>query len=380
MRVSHLFGLSTREEAKPAPAAARETAIQVPARETQLPDAQAASLSSVYRAISIITTSVSQLPIYVERGGQKLEYALMPHVVKQPNLDTSRGDFISQLVTSMCFTGNAYFLASHDKQRGARANLTALDPREVSVTWNEKQKRINYAYRGKTYDKDRIGHARLLTLPGSAVGLSPIQAARNELTGAVKTRDYAAKHFDNMSHPSAILSSEQDLTEEDAKNIINAYNGLDEEGNPKPALNNPARVKVFSKGITYTPLALNPKDVQWIEARQFDTTSIARLFGVPASLMLAAVEGNSQTYANVEQEWISFARFTLTQYTRPIEDELTRMIPEGQRAKFNYEGLLRADTLTRYQSYALALDNGFMTVNEVRRLEERPELKESENE
>lgn len=376
MEIRQLFGLKTRSENN-APAA--ETGIRIPARDADLNDARAASLSSVYRAVSILSTSVAQLPIYVERGGQRLASAQTPGIIKTPNLYTSRGDFITQLVTSLAFTGNAYFLATESEVRGAPASLEVLDPRSVSVAYDSAKKRIKYYHAGKMYDADRIGHARLLTLPGQLTGLSPIQAAQNEINGALKTRDYAARHFDNAGHPSAILSSDQDLTEQEAQRIIQAYNNLDEDGRPKSDYSNPSRVKVFTKGLSFTPLNLSPKDAQWLEARQFDTTSIARLFGVPASLMLAAVEGTSQTYANIEQEWISFSRFTLTQYTRPIEDELTKMLPQGQRAKFNFEGLLRADTLTRYQSYALGLTNGFLTVDEVRELEDRPHMKDTDN-
>jgi len=91
--------------------------------------------------------------------------------------------------------------------------------------------------------------------------------------------------------------------------------------------------------------------------------------GTPASLMLAAVEGNSQTYANVEQDWLAYVRFTLMGYLVEIEDALSDMLPGAQRAKFNIEALLRADTTSRYNSYAVAIDKGFLTPDEVRLLE-----------
>ena len=212
-------------------------------------------------------------------------------------------------------------------------------------------------------------------MPGSITGLGPIQAAATDIRGAINTRDYASKYFDATGQPSGIITTDQDMTRDEARDIIAAYNNRDPEtGEELTRAYNPARVKALPKGMKYQPLSVAPREAQWIEARQFDTTSIARLFGVPASLLLAAVEGNSQTYANVEQEWISFARFTLTQYTRTIEDELTRMTVRGQRVKFNYSGLLRSDTLTRYQAYQIALACGFQTVNEVRALEDLPPL------
>lgn len=342
----------------------------LPPRRPELPtDEEAVSLSSVYRAISILSTAAAQLPLYVERNGRRLPAAETPGIIRQPNMEMSRGDFVETLVNSMAFTGNAYFQA-RGELRGAPAELVPLDPRRVSVGYDHKRKRIIYYVDAKEAKEGTIGHCRLLTLPGRLTGLSPIDAARKDIAGALATRNIASSYFDDSGQPTGILASDQDLTEDEARAIINAYNHLDADGNPLDIAHNPSRVKVLPKGIKYQPLTVKPSDAQWIETRKFDTTTIARLFGVPASLMLAAVEGSSMTYQNIEQEWISFARFTLTQYTRKIEDELTRMTVRGQRVKFNFEGMLRADTKTRYEAYAIALDKGFMTINEIRDLED----------
>lgn len=337
--------------------------------ETVTTDA-AISLSSVYRAVSILSGTVAQLPLYVERDGKRLPPEQTPGIIRTPYLDYSRGDFIETLVTSLALHGNAYFLAEGE-YRGAPAQLRPLNPLYVSVGYDDRTRQPIYHFAGKKFTRERMGHVKLLTMPGQLTGVGPIQAAQSDLAGALKTRDYASQYFDSTGQPSAIISTDAALTQEEARAIIAAYNHVDPEtGKPLDPAKNRARVKVFGNGVKYTPLQISARDAQWIEARQFDTTTIARLFGVPASLMLAAVEGTSMTYANVEQEWISFARFTLTQYTRKIEDELTRMTVRGQRVKFNFEGLLRSDTLTRYQAHAIALEKGFQTVNEVRALED----------
>ena len=90
--------------------------------------------------------------------------------------------------------------------------------------------------------------------------------------------------------------------------------------------------------------------------------------------MLAAPSGGSMTYSNVEQDWISFVRFSLMYYLRPIEVSAIRRCSERQTVRFNLEGLLRSDTKTRYDAYAVALSTGFMTVDEVRALEGRDPL------
>ena len=114
---------------------------------------------------------------------------------------------------------------------------------------------------------------------------------------------------------------------------------------------------------------LKPADAQWLEVQQFGVTGIARLFGIPATLMLAAIEGTSMTYTNVEQEWIGYVRFTLMTYLREIEDAFSAVLPTGQTARFNVEGLLRTDTKTRYEAHEIAIRAGFMSPDEVRRIE-----------
>ncbi|SDU08370.1 phage portal protein, HK97 family [Schaalia radingae] len=349
----------------------------VPPARTDAPGVasrEAVSLAAVYRAVSIISNTVASMPYYVERDGKRIEESATPSVIRAPSLEYSRGDFVEALTTSLALTGNAYFLAEGE-YRGAPAQLTPLDPHLVQPIYDPAKRRTLYAVDGKTYGRERVGHCKLFTMPGTVTGLGPIQAAATDIRGAINTRDYASKYFDATGQPSGIITTDQDMTRDEARDIIAAYNNRDPEtGAELNRAYNPARVKALPKGMKYQPLSVAPREAQWIEARQFDTTSIARLFGVPASLLLAAVEGNSQTYANVEQEWISFARFTLTQYTRTIEDELTRMTVRGQRVKFNYSGLLRSDTLTRYQAYQIALACGFQTVNEVRALEDLPPL------
>ena len=119
---------------------------------------------------------------------------------------------------------------------------------------------------------------------------------------------------------------------------------------------------------------LNPRDAQFIESRNFNTLEIARLFGIPATLMLTATEGSSMTYSNVEQDWLGFVRFTLTKYLRKIEEALTTFTPRGQAVRFQISALLRSDTLSRYQAHQIALTAGFMTLNEIRAIESLPPL------
>ena len=337
-----------------------------------------ASLVSVYRAIDIITSAVAQLPLRVERHGVEVPASEIPDIIKAPSLSLTRSDFLEQIALSLAVTGNAYIFAK--RISGKLVELVTLNPHEVLPKQDETSGAITYAYRGRDYTQADIQHLKFMVLPGSLKGLGAIQAARAEIQGAINLRDYAAQWFNGSGQPSGILSTDQALTADDAKQIRDTWNNIDPAtGKPLPAAANPSNIKVTGKGVKYEPIVLNPRDAQFIESRNFNTLEIARLFGIPATLMLTSTEGSSMTYSNVEQDWLGFVRFTLTKYLRKIEEALTTFTPRGQTVRFQISALLRSDTLTRYQAHQIALNAGFMTLNEIRAIESLPPLENQEH-
>lgn len=315
---------------------------------------QAAGLSTVYRGLQIFHTAAGQIAYQVERGSLKLAEAEVSSLMKKPCLDLSNSEFIAQTVLSMATTGNAYWLT--EEAAGVVIGLKPLDPHTVRPAKDPKTGRLTYWVGSTEYPAHRIKHMWLLKLPGKLTGLGPIEAAKTELRGALELRDYAALWFSEGNVPNGVLTSEQVLTKDDAKVYREAFESAH-------------GLKVLGKGTTYTPIMLKPADAQWLESRQFSTTELARLFGLPASLMLAAVEGSAMTYSNVEQDWIAFVRFTLMGYMRPIENALTELTVRGQSVRFNFEAFLRTDTKTRYEAHGIGITNGFLTINEVRAIE-----------
>ncbi|MGX9346379.1 phage portal protein [Microbacterium sp. KNMS] len=317
---------------------------------------EALSLPMVYRAIQIHAIAAKQLSIATFRNGRQIDEHPL---TRRPDPFTSRAAWIEQAVVSLASTGNAYFEIIRDAS-GEVASLPVLNPLDVRIQTTRSGRVTSYTYRGVELPASRVQHATLLRVPGTAYGLGPIQAAQPDLRGAIDTRDYASNWFETGGQPNGILKSDQVLTAEAAKAAKTQFK---ETGAAKHD------VLVLGQGLSYAPIFLSPKDVQFIESQNFSVTSIARMLGVPASLMLAAVEGNSQTYANVEQDWLAYVRFTLMGYLVEIEEAISALLPGRQQAKFNIEALLRADTTTRYAAYRTAIEAGFQTINEVRDLE-----------
>lgn len=325
-------------------------------------------ISTVYRAVEVLAVGVSQLGVDQWRGEKRI--APLPIIVK-PDTEQHRPAFFEFTTISLALDGNAYWRIYRD-MTGTPISLRPLNPHEVGVYRHPDTDRLEYTWRGKPLSRgDRtagdIVHLQKLRIPGRDTGLGPIEAARAELTGAMQARDYSATWFERGDVPSGILTTDQPMNSAQATEASKIWRGW----NPETEEYEPSGhgVRVLGHGLKYDPLQIKPADLQFLETQQFNTVQIARLFGTPASLMLAVVEGNSQSYSNVEQDWIAFTRFTLMSYLREIEAALSSVIPHGNTVRFNVDALQRSDTLTRYQAHKIGLEAGFLDVEEVRMIE-----------
>lgn len=325
------------------------------------------SISMVYRAVSIHAITVKQMGFQrfkenVADPRAQDERLPLGSFLRKPNPLTTQARFKEEVTTSLALSGNCYLRKFYDDYNRIR-RVEILDPHRM---WPIRERgEIRYYYGGSTepFRESEIQHMKLLSVPGSLVGLGPIQAARAEIDGFIDQRDYSANWFQDSPHPTGILTSDQTLSRERAAEARDWFE--ESQGGRR-------RVLVVGSGLSYAPIYLNPKDAQFLETMQFNTTQIARLFGVPASLMLAAVEGNSQTYQNIEQDWLGFIRFSNMQYLSEIEDALTQLLPTFEYTKFNVEALLRSDTTTRYSAYRQGIEAGWLQRSEVRHIENLP--------
>lgn len=317
----------------------------------------ALSLSMVYRAISIHSIAAKQMDIEVYRNGAKIDG---PSWLSRPDFRITRPAFVEQSIVSLATTGNAYWEIKRDSS-GRVMNLESLNPLDVTIHSKDDGQvdYYNLAVAGKVRKlrPEQVQHLSLMRVPGTNYGLGPIQAAKREIKGAIDTRDYSSNWFTESGVPSGVLKSEQVLNADQAVAAKNAWNATAGAKNG---------VAVLGNGLSYSPIFLSPSDAQFIESQNFNVTQIARLFGVPSSLMLADAGGTSMTYQNVEQDWIGYIRFSLMNYLLEIESAFSELLPRGQEAKFNVDALYRSDTLTRYNAYKIGIEAGFLTVDEVR--------------
>lgn len=315
----------------------------------------------VYRAVQIISTSVQQLSFDATliKDGSEVD---KPLILRKPDPDESLSAFLEKTALSLALNGNSFWRVFRDNQ-GRVTGLRVLNPNDVHIKTDTEGTVTGYAYRNREYSKTEIKHLSHLRVPGDPRGRGPIQAAQAELRGALDTRDYSANWYQDAGVPTGILSNKVQMSDTQTEEAKARW--IESQGGQR----GPA---VLSGDWSYAPVYLSPEDAQWVEIRKFDTTGIARLFGIPAGLMLATIEGSSQTYSNVAQAWVEFYRFTLLRYVVEIEDAFTDLLPRTTEVHANVEALLRPDVVTRYLMHTQALQAGFLSINEVRAIEGLP--------
>ena len=334
-------------------------ALIVPTRgdwKYSVSEGEALSLISVYRASQVISTSVMQLTLDAIKDDQQVDPK--PLILRRPDADESLTVFLEKTTLCLTLNGNAFWQIFRDNQ-GRVTGLRVLNPHDVVIQVDSFGTVTGYKYsrREQPFTKTEVKHLSLMRVPGDPRGKGPIQAAQAELRGALDTRNYSANWFQDAAVPTGILSAKTSLSPEAAE-VAKERWVASQGGQRGPA--------ILGGDWSYQSVYLSPEDAQFIAVRQFDKTAVATLFGIPAHLMHAAIEGCSQTFSNVQQAWVEFNKFTLIRYTREIEEAFSDLLPRGTEARFNLSGLLRADDQSRWAVYTQALTAGVLSKNEVR--------------
>ncbi len=316
----------------------------------------ALSIGALYRIVNILSNSVQQMDIETWRGTTLLNN---PSFISRPDINMPASHFIEMSVTSLAMSGNAYWLVSRNSA-GTVNNLEVVNPNLVTVEVDERGRR-RWSYDSKYYYEKDIQHLKLTRIPGYEYGIGPIQQVRGELELALDLRDYQGVWFQTAGAPTGILKSDQFLSPE----MADAYKQRWVESMSDP-LNKTA---VLGSGLSYQSTYLSPKDALFVDVANFNLQQVARMYGVPLAMLDIPLEGSSMTYQNVQDAIASFLKFTLVGYMNEIENAFSELLPRGQVARFNTSALLRLDQASRYQNHAIALQNGWVSADEVRKME-----------
>ncbi len=318
---------------------------------------------AVYRAIQILATQARQLTIDIWRGGELIPAEQHEQWIRRPSMQfNSFGAFTAATVTALAVHGNAFWYINRDP-KGLINNLALLDNSRVGAFINNGYP--SYTLDGNPINKQEIMHLRLTHDIKEPLGKSPLQACATTLQGIWDTEKQAMNWTRTGGAPAGVLTTDQELSPDQAKQWKEIANKTLQYENG---------IAVLGKNLTYSRTILTPAELQFNESRASDVATIARMFGIPAKMLLASLDGGSDTYSNAEQENQQFIRQTLMGYLAEIEDAFTYLTVRGQYVRFNVDGLLRSDTNSRYSAHEIGLRAGFLTINEARAIEGLPPL------
>jgi len=338
----------------------------------------AMQMTAVYSCVRILAEAVAGLPLHFYRykdDGSK-EKALDSNLYRllhdEPNPEMSSFVFRETLMTHLLLWGNAYAQII----RNGKGEIIALYPlmaNKMTVD-RDDEGHLYYSYSRSTEEANAkenstvvLSPREVLHIPGlgfdGLVGYSPIAMAKNAIGLAMATEEYGAKFFANGAAPSGVL--EHPGTIKDPARLRENWNST------FGGSINSGKVAVLEEGMKYTPISISPEQAQFLETRKFQINEIARIFRVPPH-MLADLEKSS--FSNIEQQSLEFVKYTLDPWVIRWEQSLYRSlltVDEKKKYffKFNLEGLLRGDYASRMSGYSTARQNGWMSANDIRVLE-----------
>lgn len=328
----------------------------------------ALQINAVYSAVSLISDTVASLPVdvFIRRDGARFPFRPAPTWVYKPDVDTTKEAFWGAIIVSMLIDGNAY-VRIFSNQRGEIVSMMVLSPLDVEPQRNGLgQLMFKVEGEERLLSSDEIVFVPDVVRPGHIKGISRVDYLKNNLSLATALENYAARFFGTGTHTSGVIEFPGNLTAEQAKSLQDAFDSR-HRGWQKAH-----KTAVLSGGAKYVPTTSENDKAQFIEARKFAVEEIARAFRVPPSML--AIEG-SYTYSSVEQQNLAFVTHCLRPIIQKLESAFSPLMARSQGGenaflKFNIDGLLRADIENRMNAYSTGLQAGFLSVNDVRRLED----------
>ena len=290
----------------------------------------AMQMTAVYSCVRILSEAVASLPLHVYKynseGGKGEIIALYPLM---PNRMTVDRDDKGQLYYQ--------YNTSKDDAPTMKGSMVNLKPSDV------------------------------LHIPGlgfdGVVGYSPIALEKSAIGLGIAAEEYGSKFFSNGARPSGILVHPN--TVKDPSALRASWNAA------FTGSANAGKVAVLEENMHFEPLTMPNNEAQFLETRKFQVNEICRIFRVPPHMI---GDLDRATFSNIEHQSISFAVHTIRPWLVRIEQAMNRaLFPDNEKGRFyvqfNLDGLMRGDYKSRMEGYAIARQNGWMSANEIRELE-----------
>lgn len=333
----------------------------------QVSEDNALTFSAVYAAVRIISETIASIPLNVYQADGETRLKALGHPVQKllaetPNSLSSSFTFREAMASNLVLHGNAYAKIELNAA-GRPVALYPLNPDKVEVKVIDGEKVYVFDQKHTYLDYEML-HFVGLSFNG-LTGKSPLAVAREAVAIGLSAQEYGARFYSNGANTGGVITAPGRLNTEVIKRLKDSWNRAN-SGN-----SNAHGTAILEEGMKYEKIGLDPEAAQFLQSRKFQVNEIARIFRIPPSY-LADLE-NSSTRANTEQQAIQFVRDCITPYVRRMEVELNRKLFREDEpnlyAYFTMEGLMRGDQKARYEAYATARQWGWLSVNDIRDLE-----------
>ena len=329
---------------------------------------KALTLTSVWNAIRLLSESVSSLPITVyrkENNGDKVEDVnnRIYNLIKfKPNNFQNKITFFEYVMYSVLTDGNSYVQIVRDNSANP-VQLIPLNPDYVNIFIKDNE--LFYQMDGgSVLDSADVLHIKLITDDGIE-GLSPIDQCAKAINWNLSIEEFGSTFFKNGAKPSSVLSTDRALSETAIERLKNSFNSS------YAKLKSSNSTIILEEGLTFKPISISPEQAQFLASRQFGIEEIARIFNIPPHMLK---DLSKSSFNNIEMQSQEYVTYTLMPYLTRIEQEMNlKLFRTNELGKtfveFNVNGLLRGDVKTRNEAYKTAIQNGYMSINEVRQKE-----------
>lgn len=334
---------------------------------------RAMQTSAVYACVKILSETIASLPLHLYKKGKDgrnelaEQHPLFSCLYEMPNEEMTSFEFREMMMTSALLWGNGY--ARIIRRQGHVKELWYLKPQNMTVERDTQTGKIKYTYTDDVtnetfvYKPNQIFHLKGLSYDG-VKGISPIAQVREAVGLALATEEYGAKFFGNGARPGGVLEHPGIL--KDPEKLRESWNRVYQ------GTKNSHKVAVLEEGMKYHSIGIAPEDAQFLETRKYQVNEICRIFRVPPHLV---GDLERATFSNIEHQSIEFVQHTIRPWIVRWEQAISRLLLDDSErllyfARFNVDGLMRGDYKSRMEGYAIGRQNGWLSINDIRRLED----------
>lgn len=343
--------------------------------------------TAVYSCVRILAEAIASLPLhlyrYTDKGKERVFDHPLYHILHdEPNEEMTSFVFREVLMSHLLIWGNAYAQIIRDG-RGQVLGLYPLLPDKMEVDRAENGE-LYYIYTRNTeenpnfkdYGRIYLRREDVLHIPGlgfdGLVGYSPIAMAKNAVGMTLACEEYGASFFANGATPGGVLEHPGVL--KDPAKVRDSWHKV--HGGSR----NAGKVAVLEEGMKYQQIGIPPEEAQFLETRKFQINEIARMYRIPPH-MVGDLEKSS--FSNIEQQSLEFVKYTLDPWVVRWEQALQKalLLPQEKNEyfiKLNVDGLLRGDYASRMNGYAVGRQNGWLSANDIREMEDQNPIPEED--